>query len=183
MRKRQWTPERLKELKERWETGMSAADLGHLYPDHTYRALETQALRVGARRPPKPSVTRQRMLRYLQRNVAVTTVDIATDLALQTGEVRKIINALHQERVVHIEAYRGVSPMYAQGAGEDMTRSQWAKVRKEKKVRSQPNSIPVEFHADWPKIIVIRAETGQHVPPRDPLIAAMYGNPVPDRNA
>jgi len=117
------------------------------------------------------------MLRYLKRNVAVTTIDIATDLALQTGEVRKVIKALHQEQLVHVDAYRGVSAMYAFGPGEDMTRGRWARLRKEK-TSAQPGAGLVESQPDWPQIIFTRAGTGQRVPPRDPLIAAMFGEPV-----
>ncbi|WP_287497980.1 hypothetical protein [Pandoraea sp. CB10b_02] len=183
MRKRVWTEARLATLKDRWEAGMSATDLAKLYPEHTWRALETQAMKAGAIRPKRTSLLRNQMLRHLGSVEGATIVEIATSVAASTDRVRSIMASLHRDETVHIAGYHRAAAIYCLGRGEDISRKAWSPKNKKNglsSVKRSESHIRRIVHTDGlVKALTIEPNGDADRPSRAPLISAFFGKQVP----
>lgn len=179
MRKRVWTEARLATLRERWEAGMSATDLAKLYPEHTWRALETQAQKAGAVRPKRTSSLRNEMLRHLRSVGGVTIVELATSVAASTDRVRSIMASLRRDKIVHIAGYQRTAALYCLGRGGDISRKAWSQNNKKNELSQVEHSdshIRRVVHTGGSvKVLASEPNEAADRPSRDPLISAFFG--------
>jgi hypothetical protein len=172
-----WTEERMTELKLRWESGMSVAELTRWYPRHSWRTLQRQAQKMGAIRPTMTSRLRGQVIECLQENPdGSTLVAIAAVLGASTDKIRHVMSSLCLDRSVHIVGFRHAAAMYAYGAGEDMTRARWAQ-RKQELLVEEAGSARPRKPSDWPTIVKTTTKTSAKakIVRRDPLMVAFYG--------
>lgn len=173
MANRIWTTARLATLKQNWEGGASAMELMRLFPGHSHRALETQARNIGAMRPSKQTFMREKVIDYLERNAGVTIVQTARDLGFGCEQIRRVINILRRDGLVHVCGFYRVAALYAYGQGEDMSRETWAmQAHHDAKTRKSQTS-PHE-PSDWPAVRFTQAHEHSCPAPKDPLMAAFY---------
>ncbi|AJC22327.1 hypothetical protein [Pandoraea pulmonicola] len=171
MKHRFLTYEQLSQLKTYWETGVSQAELAHLYPSHTWCALQTQAREAGAKRPTKKALLREQLIRYMSQNTGVTIAQAAGDLSCSVTRVRRLFYELHRDKTIYIAGFRRAAPVYACGPGPDMTRHAWA----EQKLRANRDVREKSTVKDGPNIVFTRASEQPCTVARDPLMAAFYG--------
>ncbi|WP_150623629.1 hypothetical protein [Pandoraea horticolens] len=164
--------EQLVKLNKDRETGMSHTEFAHLYPSHTWRALQTQACEVDAKRPTKRALLRQQLIRYMNQNAGVTIAQAAGDLSCSLARIRRLIRAFHRDKTIYIAGFRRAAPVYACGPGPDMTRQEWA----EQKLRADRDAQAKGGVTDGPNIVFTRAAEQPCAVVRDPLMAAFYGS-------
>lgn len=174
-----WTDEKNLELKKRWEAGMPHSELAKLYPGYTWRTLANQAAKIGAHRPVREDTARPTILRYLLEHPNQTVVDLTRALHYTSDNVRYALGKLHKANEVRIVDYCRSGSVYAAGAGDDMTRSEWRAARAEKKAEKKAAVLRLRkpmLSSNEARVIHTKAVSGMCEARRDPLVAALFGS-------